>query len=183
MGITGILCSLRLALEGKEVPEESLRFEFLKFLANNFRFIRCRRQYLWTIIWRRYGRFTFVENTFSNSFKVTSVKFLGSDRVFCFISISKFCCFLCFWTLLYFKFYLVLFKSFKGILSNMPLFFLVFIYLFIYLFIYCILLTVTWLIPCYSTWPLDLDGHFTQPLMFLLFEIFNCAVELRLIKR
>ena len=151
LGITGILCSLRLALEGKEVPEESLRFEFLKFLANNFRFIRCRRQYLWTIIWRRYGRFTFVENTFSNSFKVTSVKFLGSDRVFCFISISKFCCFLCFWTLLYFKFYLVLFKSFKGILSNMPLFFLVFIYLFIYLFIYCILLTVTWLIPCYST--------------------------------
>ena len=104
-------------------------------------------------------------------------------RVFCFITISKFCWFLCFWKLLYFKFYLLLFQSFKGILSNTPLFFLAFIYLFIYLFIYCILLTVTWLVPCYFTSPLDLDGHFTQPLMFLLFEIFNCAVELRLIKR
>ena len=57
-------------------------------------------------------------------------------RVFCFITISKFCWFLCFWKLLYFKFYLLLFQSFKGILSNTPLFFLAFIHLFIYLCIY-----------------------------------------------
>ena len=36
---------------------------------------------------RRYSRFTFVENTISNSPKV---KFLGSDRLFCFSSICKF---------------------------------------------------------------------------------------------
>ena len=110
LGIKGILCSFRLALG---ISEESSRFEFLKFLGNNFHFIRCRRQYLCAILWRRYGRFTFVENTFSNSPKVTSAKFLASDRVFCFISISKFCCLLCFWTLLYFRFYLVYVSIFQ----------------------------------------------------------------------
>ena len=37
-----------------------------------------------------YIRFTLVENTFSNSPKSLRVKFLGSDGLFCFISIFKF---------------------------------------------------------------------------------------------
>ena len=36
-----------------------------------------------------YSRFTFVENTINNSPKVLTAKFLGSDRVFCFISSFK----------------------------------------------------------------------------------------------
>ena len=38
----------------------------------------------------RYSRFTYVENTISNSPKVTRAKFLGSNGLFCFISICKF---------------------------------------------------------------------------------------------
>ena len=49
LGVTEILCSFRLVLEGKkgkEIPESS-KLEFLeKFSANNFAFIRCRRQHL-----------------------------------------------------------------------------------------------------------------------------------------
>ena len=37
-----------------------------------------------------YSRFTFVENTISNSPKAMRVKFLWSDRLFCFSSICKF---------------------------------------------------------------------------------------------
>ena len=69
LGVTEI-CSFRLVLEGKtskEMPESS-RLEFLeKFLANNF-----------------------FENTISNLPKIQKAKFLGSDRIFCFISICKF---------------------------------------------------------------------------------------------
>ena len=36
-----------------------------------------------------YSRFTFVENTISNSPKVPRTKFLGSDGLFCFISTCK----------------------------------------------------------------------------------------------
>ena len=39
---------------------------------------------------RRYSRFTFVENTISNSPNVQRAKFLGSDRLFCLSSICKF---------------------------------------------------------------------------------------------
>ena len=38
----------------------------------------------------RYGRFTFVGNTISNSSKAPRTEFLGCDRLFCFISICKF---------------------------------------------------------------------------------------------
>ena len=79
LGVTEILCSFRLVLEGKtdkKIPESS-RLEFL---------IKCRRQPLN----RRYSRFIFVKNTIGNSPKVPRVKFLGSDGLFCFIRISKF---------------------------------------------------------------------------------------------
>ena len=39
------------------------------------------------------SRFTFFENTISNSRKVLRAKFLESDVLFCFISICKFCSF------------------------------------------------------------------------------------------
>ena len=40
-----------------------------------------------------YSRFTFVENSLSNLPKVPKAKFQGSERLFCFISICKFCSF------------------------------------------------------------------------------------------
>ena len=80
-----ILCSFRLVLEGKkgkEIPESS-RFEFLeKFLANNFALSDAEDN--------TYSRFTFAEDTISNSPKVPRAKFLGSDGIFCFTSVCKF---------------------------------------------------------------------------------------------
>ena len=74
LGVTEILCSFRLVLEGKtgkEIPESS-RSEFLEKNLKRF-----------------YSRCAFVENT-SNSSKVPRAKFLGSDPYFCFICTSKF---------------------------------------------------------------------------------------------
>ena len=51
--------------------------------------IRCKRTPR-VIKSRRCSRFTFFENTISNSPKVTRARFLGDDRHFFFISISKF---------------------------------------------------------------------------------------------
>ena len=61
-----------------------------KIFSKQFCFIRCRRQHLWPVEQRRYSRFTFVENTFSNLPEVTRAKFLGSNGLFCVISICKF---------------------------------------------------------------------------------------------
>ena len=70
LGVMEILCSFKLVLEGKtgkEIPESS-RLELLeKFFIEEFPFIRCRRQHLRAVEKRRYSRFTFVENTISNS--------------------------------------------------------------------------------------------------------------------
>ena len=51
--------------------------------------MRCRRQQIWTVEKRKYSRFTFVENTSSNSSKVPRAKFMRSDRLFCFNCICK----------------------------------------------------------------------------------------------
>ena len=61
-----------------------------KIFSKQFCFIRCRRQHLWAVEYRNYGRFTFVENTICNFPKIPRAKFLGSDRLFCFISTCKF---------------------------------------------------------------------------------------------
>ena len=81
LGVTEIICSLRLVLEGKTGKKisESSRLEFLKVFSKQFCFIRCRRQHLQATELRRYSRFTFVENTIGNSPKATRAKFLGSD--------------------------------------------------------------------------------------------------------
>ena len=67
-----------------------IKIRFLgKVLSKQFCFIRCRRQHLWSIEYRRSSRFTFDENTISNLPKVPRAKFLGSKGLFCFISICK----------------------------------------------------------------------------------------------
>ena len=63
---------------------------FRKVFSKQNSFIRSRRQHLWAVEWRRYSRFTFVENTVGNLPKVPRTKSLGSDGLFCFISICKF---------------------------------------------------------------------------------------------
>ena len=93
LGVTEILCSFRLVLEsktGKEIAQSS-RLEFLEnLLTKLFCFIRYRRQHFRAVEQRWYSRFTYVENTINNSPKVSRAKFLGSNRLFCFISICKF---------------------------------------------------------------------------------------------
>ena len=94
LGVMEILCNLRLVLEGKtgkEIPELS-RLEFLeKVLANNFALSNAEDN-TYSLLNRVgiYSRFTFAENTISNSPKVLRAKFLGSDGLFCFSSICKF---------------------------------------------------------------------------------------------
>ena len=80
LGVTEILCSFRLVLEGKagkDIPESS-KLEFLeRFLANNFALSNA--EDLRSGELRRYSRFTFVESTISNSPKVMRAKFLRSN--------------------------------------------------------------------------------------------------------
>ena len=95
LGVTEILYSFRLVQEGK-IGKKILESSIIKIKAHRkvfskqFCFIRCRRQHLRAVEYRRYSRFTFVENTISNSSEVTRAKFLGSNELFCFISICKF---------------------------------------------------------------------------------------------
>ena len=88
MGVTAILCSFR-GKAGKVISESS-RLLLGKVSSKQFCFLRWRRKHLRAIKQRKYSRFTFAESTISNFPKVTLAKFLGSDTVFCFISISKF---------------------------------------------------------------------------------------------
>ena len=89
LGVTEILCSFRLVLEGKtgkEIPESS-RLEFLeKFAANTFALSDAEGNTSGLL--NRGG--TFVENTIGNLPKVSRAKLLGSDGLFCFSSICKF---------------------------------------------------------------------------------------------
>ena len=61
-----------------------------KVFSKQFCFIRCRRQHLRAVEQRRYSRFSFVKNTISNSPEIPRAKFMGSNRLFCFIIICKF---------------------------------------------------------------------------------------------
>ena len=90
LGVAEILCTFRLVLEGKTDKEinESSRLEFFEnFSANSFALSDAEDN---TSGSRRNNRFTFNENTIGNSPKVMSAKFLGSDGLFYFSSISKF---------------------------------------------------------------------------------------------
>ena len=80
LGVTEILCSFRLVLEGKtgkEIPE-SLRLEFFeKFSVNNFALPDAEDNISCLLNRGGIADFTFVENDISN-LQVTRVKFLGS---------------------------------------------------------------------------------------------------------
>ena len=92
-GVTEVLCSFKLVLEGKTSKQihESSRLEFLKkFFSKQFCSIRYRRQPLRAVEWRSYSRFTFVQNTISKIPKVPRSMFLANDVLLCFISICKF---------------------------------------------------------------------------------------------
>ena len=92
IAVTEILRSIKLFLEGKaskEIPESSLLRVPRKDFSKQLGLTSC-RVHINTIKWRRYSRFFVVENTISNLSKVTRIKFLRGDRLFCFISINKF---------------------------------------------------------------------------------------------
>ena len=75
---------------GKEIPESS-RLEFLeKFPANNFALSDAEDNTSGALNRGGNSRFIFAENTIGNSPKVPRTKFLGSDGLFCFLSICKF---------------------------------------------------------------------------------------------
>ena len=92
--VTKILCSFRLVLEGKtgkKIPESSGLESLQNFLANNFALSNAEDNTSGPL--NRggiYNRFTFLENTISNSPEVLRAKFLGSDGLVCFIRICKF---------------------------------------------------------------------------------------------
>ena len=60
---------------GKEIPESS-RLEFLEKMLQTV-YIGSKRQNLRSVKYKKYSRYTFVENTISNSPKVARAKFLG----------------------------------------------------------------------------------------------------------
>ena len=86
-----ILFTIKLVLEektGKEIPESS-RLKFLeKFSANNFALSDAEDNTSGPL--NRGGIADLPLNTISNWPKVTRAKFLGSNGLFCFISICKF---------------------------------------------------------------------------------------------
>ena len=83
LGVRKILYSFRLVVEGKS---RVTKLRVLgKIFSKQFCFIRCSRQHHRIINYRKYSIFTFVENTTSNSLKVTRARFLESDGLFCFI--------------------------------------------------------------------------------------------------
>ena len=87
-----MLCSFKLVLEqktGKEIPESS-RLEFIeKCSANNF-VLPDAQDNTSGLLYTTYSRFTFVENTISNSPEITRAKFLGNNGLFCFTKTCQF---------------------------------------------------------------------------------------------
>ena len=93
LGVTEILRSFILLREektGKEIPESS-RLEFLvKFLAKDFALSDAEDNTFVPLNRVIADLFIFVENNISNSPNLPSAKFLGSNKLVCFISICKF---------------------------------------------------------------------------------------------
>ena len=67
-----------------------IKIRIRKVFNNHLCFIRCSRQHLRAVELRWYSRLAVVDKTIGDSPKVTRDKLLGSYRLFCFISISKF---------------------------------------------------------------------------------------------
>ena len=92
LGVTEILCSFRLVLEGrtgKEIPESS-RLEFLeKFLANNFALSDAEDNTSGLLNRGGIADLPLLRTLLAIR-QVTRAKFLRSNGLFCFISICKF---------------------------------------------------------------------------------------------
>ena len=90
--VAEILC-FRLVPEDKidkGILESSILQFFEKFLANNFSLSDSEDNTSRLLNRGGIADFPFLENTISNSPKVPRTKFLGSDGIFCFISVCKF---------------------------------------------------------------------------------------------
>ena len=90
LGVTEILSSFILVLEGRKSKEisDSSRLEFLeKSSANNFTLSDAEDSTSGPLT---RGGIAFIENNISSLPKVPRDKFLGSGRLFCFVSICKF---------------------------------------------------------------------------------------------
>ena len=90
--VAEILC-FRLVPEDKidkGILESSILQFFEKFLANNFPLSDSEDNTSRLLNRGGIADFPFLENTISNSPKVSRTKFLGSDGIFCFISVCKF---------------------------------------------------------------------------------------------
>ena len=91
MGVTEMLCSFRLVLQGKagkEIPESSRLGVLEKFLVDTVDLSDAEDNTLGLL--NREGIVFSVENAISNLPKVTRAKILRSDVLSCFISICKF---------------------------------------------------------------------------------------------
>ena len=92
LGVTEILCSFRLVLEGKtgkEIPESS-RLEFLeKFSANNFVLSDAEDNTSWPLNRGGIGDLTLLRTLLTIHQNSREPIFLESNGLFCFISISS----------------------------------------------------------------------------------------------
>ena len=89
--VSSVNWSFRLVPEGKAGITWVIKIRIIrKVFCKLFCFTKSRKKHFRSVKQKRYSRFTFVENTISNTPKVIRVKFLGSDWLFCFISISIF---------------------------------------------------------------------------------------------
>ena len=75
--------------ENRQRDTRVIKIRVQRFSANNFALSDAEDNTSGRLK-RRYSRFPFVENTISNLPEVTRAKFLGSNGLFCFISICKF---------------------------------------------------------------------------------------------
>ena len=91
-GVTEILCSFRLLLEGKtgkEIPESS-RLKFLvKFLANGFALSDVEDNTSGLLNRRGIAELPLLRKLIGNLLEVLRSKLFGRDGLFCFISICK----------------------------------------------------------------------------------------------
>ena len=87
LGVTEILCSFTLVLEGKKGKGVIKIRVPRKFFSQQYCFIRCRIRGLLAVEYRKYSRFTFVDNTIHQKSREPS---FWEVILFCFVSIWKF---------------------------------------------------------------------------------------------
>ena len=92
LGVSEILCSFRLVIKGetgKKIPESS-RLEFLEKYSVKILFYQMQKTTPLGCWIEEFSRFTFFENTISNSSKVLRAKFLEKDGLFYLLAYASF---------------------------------------------------------------------------------------------